>query len=71
MTLLLAGVALCCFVSMLIAIRARVSLAGRLEAAEDEIEALKWKLGECRLWADLELEPPPWVKRRWSFRRVK
>ena len=62
MTLLLAGVALCCFVSMLIAIRAGVSLAGRLEAAQDEIEALKWKLGEYRLWADLALEPPPWVK---------
>lgn len=47
---------------MLIAIRAGVSLAGRLEAAQDEIEALKWKLGEYRLWADLALEPPPWVK---------
>jgi hypothetical protein len=66
MALLLAGVALACSVSMVLALLLVGSrLAGRLDAAERRIERLHSRFAA-------PLEPPAWVNgRRRSFRRIK
>jgi hypothetical protein len=66
MALLLAGVALACSVSMVLALLVgRSRLAGRLDAAERRIERLHSRFAA-------PLEPPAWVNgRRRSFRRIK
>jgi hypothetical protein len=69
MALLLAGVALACSVSMVLALLlvGRSSrLAGRLEAAQRRIERLQSR-------SAAPLEPPAWVngRRQRSFRRIK
>ena len=65
MALLLAGVALACSVSMVLALLVGSRLAGRLDAAERRIERLQSR-------SAAPLEPPTWVNgRRGSFRRIK
>jgi hypothetical protein len=66
MALLLAGVALACSVSVMLALLAgRRRLAGRLDVAERRIERLQSR-------SAAPLEPPAWVNgRRRSIRRIK
>ena len=65
MALLLAGVALACSVSLVLALLVGSRLAGRLDAAERRIERLPSRIAA-------PLEPPAWVNgRRRSFRRIK
>jgi hypothetical protein len=65
MALLLAGVALACSVSVVLALLVGRRLAGRLDAAERRIERLQSR-------SAAPLEPPAWVNgRRRSFWRIK